>query len=147
MLFLLCVYLIICCDYNCDMWPISHFVTMWLSCDTFPYSTLVMIWLKKTKQNKKKNRKWLSYFAKSWQNGQYSWPILQAVKSSGWRDLREGWYYDLVKWLSHYLFFFFFFFFFWTYYIGRSMGKISQVLHSHSHSIGSHRIASHDITW
>ena len=70
-LLLSCNYLVMCCD--CDLWHdisvifVTPFVTLWLSYDTFSYSTLVMIQLNKTKQNKRKNRKWLSYFAKSWQ--------------------------------------------------------------------------------
>ena len=58
--------------------------------------------------------------------------------------------YNLVKWLSYYLYSFSFLSF--CFYLGLTTQKgvresvTSQVSHSHSHITGSHSVTSHDIT-
>jgi len=47
-------------------------------------------------------------------------------KSSGQEILRGRWYYDLAKWLSHYLYFFSFSFLIWTYYTRKECRKVSH---------------------
>ena len=53
MLFPSYVYLLTCCDCDCNMTNVMLLWLLWLSHDAFPHSTLVMIYLNKRKKNEK----------------------------------------------------------------------------------------------